>query len=83
MRINEKMIWKSWENPVDSYCLFIYVTATAAYLLPRNTVTSDTEKYLTLAGGYVIVLALWLVLRKKEKLQEQRRREATNNNLNK
>jgi len=62
---------------------FIYVTATAAYLLPRNTVTSDTEKYLTLAGGYVIVLALWLVLRKKEKLQEQRGREATNDNLNK
>jgi hypothetical protein len=35
------------------------------------------------AGGYVIVLALWLVLRKKEKLQEQRGREATNDNLNK
>lgn len=54
---------------------FIYVTATGACLLPRNTVTSDTETS-SLAGGYVIVLALWLVLRKKEKLQEQRRRES-------
>lgn len=48
--------------------LFIYVSATAAYLLPRNTEISNTEKWLTLAGGYLIVLALWLVLRKKESM---------------
>ena len=45
---------------MDSYCLLFMVTVTAAYLLPRNTVTSDTEKYLTFAGGYVIVLACGL-----------------------
>ena len=44
----------------------IYVSVTAAYLLPRNTEVSQTEKYLTVAGSYVIVLLLWLVLRKKE-----------------
>ena len=27
--------------------LLIYVSATAAYFLPRNTVISDTEKYVT------------------------------------
>lgn len=45
--------------------LLIYVSATAAYFLPRNTEISNTEKYVTVIASYVIVLALWLVLRKK------------------
>lgn len=53
----------------------IYVSVMAAYLLPRNTEITPTEKYLTLAGSYVIVLLLWLVLRKKEQLRERREKE--------
>ena len=45
--------------------LLIYVSATAAYFLPRNTEIAS----------YVIVLVLWLVLRKKEELQRKRREE--------
>lgn len=52
--------------------LLIYVTSTAAYFLPRNTEISLTEKYVTVAASYVIVLVLWLVLRKKEALQRKR-----------
>ncbi len=48
--------------------LLIYVSATAAYFLPR----SDTEKYVTVAASYLIVFVLWLVLRKKEALQRKR-----------
>ncbi|WP_300701850.1 hypothetical protein [Bacteroides sp.] len=55
--------------------LLIYVTATAAYFLPRNTEISNTEKYVTVAVSYIIVLVLWLVLRKKEELQRKRREE--------
>ena len=55
--------------------LLIYVSATAAYFLPRNTEISNTEKYVTVIASYVIVLALWLVLRKKEELQRKRRVE--------
>lgn len=55
--------------------LLIYVSATAAYFLPRNTEISNTEKYLTVIASYVIVLVLWLVLRKKEELQRKRREE--------
>ena len=55
--------------------LLIYVSATAAYFLPRNTENSDTEKYVTVIASYVIVLVLWLVLRKKEELQRKRREE--------
>ena len=47
----------------------------AAYFLPRNTEISNTEKYVTVIASYVIVLALWLVLRKKEELQRKRREE--------
>ncbi len=49
---------------------FIYVSVTAAYLLPRNTEVSQTEKYLTVA-----VLLLWLVLRKKEQMRERREKD--------
>ena len=55
--------------------LLIYVSATAAYFLPRNTEISNTEKYVTVIASYVIVLALWLVLGKKEELQRKRREE--------
>ena len=55
--------------------LLIYVSATAAYFLPRNTEISNTEKYVTVIASYVIVLALWLVQRKKEELQRKRREE--------
>ena len=55
--------------------LLIYVSATAAYFLPRNTEISNTEKCVTVIASYVIVLALWLVLRKKEELQRKRREE--------
>ena len=55
--------------------LLIYVSATAAYFLPRNTEISNTEKYVTVIASYVIGLALWLVLRKKEELQRKRREE--------
>jgi len=55
--------------------LLIYVTVTAILLLPRNTETSVTEKYVTVIAGYVIVVVLWFVLRKKEQLQQKRREE--------
>jgi len=55
--------------------LFIYVTAMAIYLVPRNQAISEIERYVTIAVSYVIVLLLWLVLRQKEKLAEKRRRE--------
>ena len=61
--------------------LLIYVSATAAYFLPRNTEISNTEKYVTVIASYVIVLALWLVLRKKEELQRKRREEDNNYSL--
>lgn len=59
--------------------LLVYVSVTAAYFLPRNSEISNTEKYITVAASYIIVLVLWLVLRKKEDLQRKRREEDLNN----
>lgn len=61
----------------------IYVSASAAYLLPRNTEVGQTEKYLTVAGAYVIVLLLWLVFRKKEQLRDRRKKGEQINHLKK
>ena len=73
--INLNLMKKLKKSTWVTLALLIYVSVTAAYLLPRNTEVSDTEKYITLAISYVIVFILWLVLRQKEKLQQRRREE--------
>ena len=69
------MIKKFKKSTGLTVALLIYVSATAAYFLPRNTEISNTEKYITVIASYVIVLVLWLVLRKKEEIQRKRREE--------
>lgn len=58
--------------------LLIYTTGMAIYFLPRNTEISDTEEWLTIGAAYLIVALLWWVLRKKEKLMEQRNKDIEN-----
>ena len=57
--INLNLMKKLKKSTWVTLALLIYVSVTAAYLLPRNTEVSDTEKYVTLAVSYVIVFALW------------------------
>ena len=47
--------------------LLIYVSATAAYFLPRNTEISDTEKYVTVAASYLICICAcgWCFARRR------------------
>lgn len=59
--------------------LFIYVTAMAIYFLPRNTQTGDLEKYLTVAASYLILALLWYVLRRKERLADEREKDIEEN----
>ena len=81
--INLNLMKKLKKSTWVTLALLIYVSVTAAYLLPRNTEVRDTEKYITLAVSYVIVFILWLVLRQKEKLQQRRREEEHYTNLKK
>ena len=71
MRKYKKSLWLTT-------LLFIYVTAMAIYFLPRNTQTSDLEKYLTVGGAYIIIFLLWFVLRRKERLVSEREQNLTN-----
>ena len=52
-----------------SLALFAYMTIMALYFLPKNTELDTTRKWLTLGAGYLIVLVLWLVMRKKENMR--------------
>jgi Na+/H+ antiporter NhaC len=63
--------------------LLIYVSVMAVYMLPRNSEMGDMEKYITLFVSYIIVIVLWFVLRKKEKLQQKHReKEQKDKHLN-
>lgn len=61
----------------------VYVSVTAAYLLPRNTEVGQTEKVITVAVSYVIVFLLWWVLRKKEQMRERREKDEQSNHFKK
>lgn len=54
-----------------SLALFAYMTIMALYFLPKNTELDTTRKWLTLGAGYLIVLVLWLVMRKKENMRRK------------
>ena len=54
-----------------SLALFAYMTIMALYFLPKNTELDTTRKWLTLGAGYLIVLVLWVVMRKKENMRRK------------
>ena len=54
---------------------FMYISATAIYLLPRNGELNGTEKWLTVACAYIVVALLWWTLRNREKLKEREEKE--------
>lgn len=54
-----------------SLALFAYMTIMALYFLPKNTEIDTTRKWLTVLAGYLIVLVLWLVMRKKENMRRK------------
>lgn len=52
--------------------LFIYVTAMAVIFLPKNHASQMTEKIIVLVVSYIIVIALYFVLKKKEEYRQKR-----------
>ncbi|MBR6539065.1 MAG: hypothetical protein IKT76_04325 [Bacteroides sp.] len=51
--------------------LVAYITIMAIYFLPRNNEMDTIQKWLTLLAGYLIVLLLWFVMRKKENMKRK------------
>ena len=63
--------------------LLVYTTAMAIYFLPKNTESSETEKWVTFGASYLIIGLLWYVLRLKEKRLEKRNKEIEDTYKNK
>ncbi|MBQ3188325.1 MAG: hypothetical protein IJA04_07550 [Bacteroidaceae bacterium] len=55
--------------------LFIYTTIMYIYLFPRNHEISDTKKWVIVATSYAVLVILWFVLRRREKLREKREKD--------
>lgn len=52
--------------------LFIYVTVMGIIFIPQNHASQITEKIIVLIVSYLIVVALYFVLKKKEKYKQER-----------
>ena len=54
-----------------SLLLFVYVSGMAIYFVPRNTEMTVTEKIVTIAVSYLLVVAVGVVLLFREKLRNK------------
>ena len=61
--------------------LAIYTIVVYSYLLPRNTEMSLTEKFITVGVSCVVLVILWILLRKREKLRREREEDLKDKNI--
>lgn len=52
--------------------LALYATGMFIYLIPRNQEASTMEKIVTVAGTYAVLVVLYFLLRKKNKMAKER-----------
>ena len=68
------------KNPnVTIDILAIYTAVMYIYLFPRNTEMSNTEKWITVGVSAVMLLLLWFLLRRRNKLRKEREDGLKNN----
>ena len=61
------------KNPnITVAVLAVYTAAVYIYFFPRNTEMSATEKWLTVGASVVMLVLLWLLLRRRAKLRRER-----------
>ena len=64
---------KFLKNPnVTIAILAVYTAGMYIYLFPRNTVMSNNEKWATIGVSAGILILLWFLLRRKNKLRKER-----------
>ena len=66
---------RPWIIPL---CLFVYTTGMFIWLLPRNDEASTSEKVITVVVAYAIILLLYVLLRKKDKMARERENDLKN-----
>lgn len=65
-----------FRNPNLTIAIFaIYTAVMYIILIPQNDEMSDTEIYVTVGVSIGVLALLWVLLRKREKLRQERERE--------
>ena len=58
--------------------LFVYMTGMFIYFFPRNNEMSDVEKWAVVGVSYLLLVVLWFVLKKRDKLRGKHRDDVNN-----
>ena len=67
------------KNPnVTVAILAIYTAGMYIYLFPRNTEMTNSEKWVTIGISAGILILLWILLRRKNKLRQEREENMKN-----
>ncbi len=68
------------KNPnVTVAILAVYTAIMYIYLFPQNTEMSNAEKWATVGASAVILVVLWFLLRRRNKLRKEREEDIRNN----
>lgn len=68
------------KNPnVTVAILAVYTAIMYIYLFPQNTEMSNAEKWITVGISAVILILLWFLLRRRNKLRKEREEDIRNN----
>lgn len=68
------------KNPnVTVAILAVYTAIMYIYLFPKNTEMSNAEKWATVGASAVILVVLWFLLRRRNKLRKEREEDIRNN----
>ena len=69
------------KNPnITVAVLAIYIAIMYIYLFPRNTEMTNTEKWATVGVSVGILVVLWMLLRRRNKLRKEREDDINRNN---
>ena len=67
------------KNPnVTIAILAIYTAVMYIYLFPKNTEMSNTEKWITVGVSAVMLILLWFLLRRRNRLRKEREEDIRN-----
>ncbi len=58
--------------------LFVYMTGMYIYFFPRNNEMSDVEKWAIVGVSYLLLVILWFVLKRRDRLRGRREDEINN-----
>lgn len=68
------------KNPNTTIALLaIYTAIMYIYLFPRNTEMSNTEKWITVGVSVIMLILLWFLLRRRNKLRKEREEDMKKN----